>query len=817
MSGLPSGRPGGAGAASVSSKGGAPRSGGSSLRKAALRTSADRRRTASDKARGVTVVVEEEELSPSPVKISPVARALTTPPGPEVGTLPHSTPRPGVQSPEQGGAPEPAKTPATTTKKWTPERPPELPEPTVEGTDPRRRAESEENMDDTIASLAAEVEAMERGEFTFTEEELRDGAGDLDSRVTRRLSMLPAFGALSGVTKDAAAERAGALFQLGKESLELATNMRRDAKKGAHEALNALYELALSLSDSRNRHRLTLEQERTRSAREMVRAQQAHMAEIRGVRANLEGQLVRIASELESNTKTIEGIQRWLSFEMDSPIKKIGTVHREVRALALTVSSVPTPATDAPTGTQDCGPQISALAGTLASHADHLRAIRVDVEKWRQAGEETLSTMRRAGSPPRAAPEVVSGDPEALQRIREDLNGLRELVIAGQVPKPMVPAMSRSEAREEIQEATRPLINLVRTLREEVAEVRDLSLAENGPINITAAGLGAELAISDARTIIEETMAPLRGSLEEMANSQRDMAGKLATYASVLAGAARRHNALADRGPAPEKRSPSSVAVGKSAAPVPQRSLEPKFGLVVESVDPRHSGEDVAKILRKEVDVVALGVGVDGLRKIRNGRVVVSCSTEGERNTLDAAIRETSAGLTTKPAVARNPRLRLVGVSHDLSDEQLRKALVSQNAALLEGVPEEEKMPRVVRRIKGRNAAVTNVVVEVAPRVWRALVDRSVRLGYQRVQAIDQSPVAQCYRCLGFGHLSRDCPASDQTCGYCADSHDTRECARRSTSPKCVNCGEEGHPAYSRECPVWQKWDRIARTAVRYC
>ena len=81
---------------------------------------------------------------------------------------------------------------------------------------------------------------MERGEFTFTEEELQESTGDIDARVARRISMLPAFGALSGVTKDAAAERAGALFQLGKESLELAPTMRRDAKKGAHEALNAL-------------------------------------------------------------------------------------------------------------------------------------------------------------------------------------------------------------------------------------------------------------------------------------------------------------------------------------------------------------------------------------------------------------------------------------------------------------------------------------------------------------------------------------------------------------------------------------------------
>ena len=763
------------------------------------------------------MVAEEEEPSPSPVGAPAVARSTRTPPTSEESASIYSTPQSQVESPVQIHTLESAKSSATPSKERALEQPSEFPELIVEGTDPRRRANIDGNMDDTIASLAAEVEALERGEYTFTEEELQEDTGDLDERVTRRISMLPAFGALSGVTKDAAAERAGALFQLGKESLELAHNMRRDAKRGAHEALNALYELALSLSDSRNRHRLTLEQERTRSAREMVRTQQAHMAEIRGIRANIEGRLETVLLELESSAKTVEGIQRWLNFEMDSPIKKIGTVHREVRALALTVSSAPPPASDAPLGTYDYGSQISALAGGIASLADNLRTVRVDVEKWRQCGEETLASVRRVGSPPGAAAKVVTEVPCALEQVREDLRSLRELVIAGRAPKITVPAVSRSEAREEIQEATKPLLNLVRTLREEVAEVRDLSLAENGPMNITAAGLGAEMAISDTKAILQETLAPLQASLEEMAVSQRDMAGKMATYASVLAGAATGGAGPAPRVPPTIRKSPSKATSGESSAPVHQRVHSPKYGLVVESVDPRHSGEDVVKILRKKVDVVTLGVGVDGLRRIRGGRVVVSCPTEGERGLLEAAIGEASAGLTTRPAVARNPRLRLVGVAHDLSDEQLRKALVSQNAALLEGIPEGERMTRVVRRIRGRNAAVSNVVVEVGPRVWRALVDSSVRLGYQRVQAIDQSPVAQCFRCLGFGHLSRDCPAPDQTCGYCAAAHDTRECSQRNSPPKCVNCKEEGHPAYSRECPVWIRWDRIARDSIRYC
>ena len=59
---------------------------------------------------------------------------------------------------------------------------------------------------------------------------------------------------------------ANTLLRQGIETLESATNMKRECKITAHESLQGLYETVLSLSDSRNRHRCNLEKERSRHA-----------------------------------------------------------------------------------------------------------------------------------------------------------------------------------------------------------------------------------------------------------------------------------------------------------------------------------------------------------------------------------------------------------------------------------------------------------------------------------------------------------------------------------------------------------------------
>lgn len=247
----------------------------------------------------------------------------------------------------------------------------------------------------------------------------------------------------------------------------------------------------------------------------------------------------------------------------------------------------------------------------------------------------------------------------------------------------------------------------------------------------------------------------------------------------------------------------------------------PHYNLVIESNDPKHTGEEVVAQVKSKVDVVQLGIGVTEVRKLRNKKIIIGCGSEREREKFKKAVKEAAPNLTITEPKNRKPLLRLKGVAADLSDAKIEEAIVMQNSKLLDTLDLKQKKIKIIRRIKIRNSPMSNMIAEVDHGMWNMMKDQKIRIGYQIVPAVDQTPLVQCFKCLGFGHKAKDCDAALR-CGRCAQSHDTRECDQTTKTPVCTNCKdrqniETDHPAYSAQCPEWQKWDKIARSSVQYC
>ncbi|QKX57721.1 uncharacterized protein TRUGW13939_04840 [Talaromyces rugulosus] len=66
--------------------------------------------------------------------------------------------------------------------------------------------------------------------------------------------------------------------------------------------------------------------------------------------------------------------------------------------------------------------------------------------------------------------------------------------------------------------------------------------------------------------------------------------------------------------------------------------------------------------------------------------------------------------------------------------------------------------------------------------------------------------VKQCFRCHNYGHIGTQCNAS-QTCGYCAEQHETKHCKQKGVegfTPQCAVC-KDAHTAWSNACPSRKK------------
>lgn len=71
--------------------------------------------------------------------------------------------------------------------------------------------------------------------------------------------------------------------------------------------------------------------------------------------------------------------------------------------------------------------------------------------------------------------------------------------------------------------------------------------------------------------------------------------------------------------------------------------------------------------------------------------------------------------------------------------------------------------------------------------------------------------VKQCFRCYNYGHIGAQCGAT-QTCGYCAELHETKNCKQKGEqgfTPRCAVC-KGVHTAWSNACPARKKeLDRV--------
>jgi hypothetical protein len=66
--------------------------------------------------------------------------------------------------------------------------------------------------------------------------------------------------------------------------------------------------------------------------------------------------------------------------------------------------------------------------------------------------------------------------------------------------------------------------------------------------------------------------------------------------------------------------------------------------------------------------------------------------------------------------------------------------------------------------------------------------------------------VTQCLRCHHYNHICTQCNAS-QTCGYCAEQHETKHCKQKGVdgfTPRCAVC-KGAHTAWSNACPARKK------------
>lgn len=172
-----------------------------------------------------------------------------------------------------------------------------------------------------------------------------------------------------------------------------------------------------------------------------------------------------------------------------------------------------------------------------------------------------------------------------------------------------------------------------------------------------------------------------------------------------------------------------------------------------------------------------------GVRNVANGGIVIECENIAGSNVLlkDAAAKLGENYVVTIPT-KRPTKIRVIGMSEQLSSETLIQKMVAQNPEVFQTGYSAE----VVSTFKIKNGFGAKLIID-SDSFAKIINSSKLRLGWDICRVFEDFDLVRCYNCSGYHHLAKNCTSKKQ-CPKCAGEHSVLEC--KSTVERCSKCVE---------------------------
>lgn len=209
-----------------------------------------------------------------------------------------------------------------------------------------------------------------------------------------------------------------------------------------------------------------------------------------------------------------------------------------------------------------------------------------------------------------------------------------------------------------------------------------------------------------------------------------------------------------------------------------------------------HNIANTKEILKTQVDPKNLNVNrvVQG----KDGALIITLRDEMSSNVLKEVV-ENKMGDKFDVKVRENirPSIKIMGMSEELNEEELKETLVEQND-LFDDL-KHFKLRKLYRNEKHQYAPFSAIVELDAPTFYRAIEAEKLNCGWDR--------------CRVFNHKFANCKSEVIVCPICSGNHPVKEC--NAAEQKCANCEkmrrerkfniDVDHAAWSSQCPVYMR------------
>lgn len=200
---------------------------------------------------------------------------------------------------------------------------------------------------------------------------------------------------------------------------------------------------------------------------------------------------------------------------------------------------------------------------------------------------------------------------------------------------------------------------------------------------------------------------------------------------------------------------------------------------------------------------------VESVTRIRNGSLLLLLNSKVAADWLrqpdleDKFLDKFAIGACFKDR-SFNILLRWVPIILDPNNRAHHRELEEANGLTEHSIQKMRWIKPIIRRRAGQTKAHATITLTSADVANKIIRDGIIICGAKvRAERAKQEPI-QCLKCRGWEHKADACPAQQDTCGTCGESHRTSACTAKDKL-YCVSCHDNTHASWDRLCPEFRR------------
>jgi predicted DNA-binding protein len=180
----------------------------------------------------------------------------------------------------------------------------------------------------------------------------------------------------------------------------------------------------------------------------------------------------------------------------------------------------------------------------------------------------------------------------------------------------------------------------------------------------------------------------------------------------------------------------------------------------------RLPAESIKGLLNAKINPSKIRVGINTLRTLRNGQVLIEISSRKEQEAIKKDINEKCGEkLEANAHKLRSPRLVILNIPEEISVDNVEDTVLAQNSDI--NLKQGDTNPKFSYQTKKHGR---DLVIEVEAGTRKLLLQKKIKLGWQICTVHDYVVATRCYKCSKYNHRASEC-RGEECCPLCAGSN----------------------------------------------